>query len=171
MENQPLPNSQVPPVVSTPQPIVPNVPVAPVPPPPVSVPPSTAQYASFGRRFLAILLDGFIIMLISMAINLPFALFLPDLSSLGTLIGYGCSLFYYIYFIGSRGQTLGKMALGIKVVKTDGSPVGYLNAFLREVVGKFISGLVLGLGYLWILWDPRKQAWHDKIANTIVVKI
>jgi uncharacterized RDD family membrane protein YckC len=168
MENQPPINNPVPPVVPVQQPVVTAVPV---PPPPAPATSSTAQYASFGRRFVAILMDGFIIMLISMAINVPFVIFLPDLASLGTLIGYGCSLFYYVYFIGSRGQTLGKMALGIKVVKTDGSPVGYLNAFLREVVGKFISGLVFGIGYLWMLSDPRKQTWHDKIANTIVLKI
>jgi uncharacterized RDD family membrane protein YckC len=168
MENQPPINNSIPPVVPVQQPVVTTVPV---PPPPAPVASTTAQYASFGRRLLAIFIDFIVIMFISMAINLPFSLFMPDFSYIGSSIGYGCSLFYYVYFIGSRGQTLGKMALGIKVVKTDGSPVGYLNAFLREVVGKFISGLVFGLGWLWMLWDVRKQTWHDKIANTIVLKI
>ena len=35
---------------------------------------------------------------------------------------------------------------------------------------KFLSGLVIGLGYFWMLWDPKKQTWHDKLVNTVVVK-
>ena len=42
---------------------------------------------------------------------------------------------------------------------------------MREVVGKFISGLVLNLGYLWVIWDGQKQGWHDKIADTYVVRV
>ncbi len=68
------------------------------------------------------------------------------------------------------GATLGKMALGIKVVKQDGSGnINVVEGFLREVVGKFLSSFFL-LGYLWMLWDVNKQTWHDKIAGTLVVK-
>jgi uncharacterized RDD family membrane protein YckC len=141
-------------------------------------------------RLLASLLDGFIIVavnfLISMVIQLPIALLanstpanqsqaaLPALgiasllsSLLSLIVNYG----YYIYFIGSRGQTLGKMALKIKVVKVDSNEKpSYGDAFLREAIGKIASAVVLGLGFLWMLWDERKQTWHDKIAKTIVVK-
>lgn len=80
------------------------------------------------------------------------------------------ALGYYIYFTG-KGQTLGKKALKIRVCKVeDGQVPGYVKAFLRELVGKMVSSLVFGLGYLWPLWDSRKQAWHDKIAGTVVVK-
>ena len=64
------------------------------------------------------------------------------------------------------------MALKIKVVKEDtGEVPGFAKAFLREMVGKFLSSLVFGLGYFSVLWDKDKQAWHDKIAGTVVIKV
>lgn len=69
------------------------------------------------------------------------------------------------------GQTLGKKLVKIKVVRSDNSPkVGFIKAFIREVVGKFLSSFFL-LGYLWVIWDKKKQAWHDKLAGTVVVKV
>jgi uncharacterized RDD family membrane protein YckC len=49
-----------------------------------------------------------------------------------------------------------------------GGAIGYGRGFLRQIV-KNISGVVLLLGYLWMLWDKEKQCWHDKIAGTVVV--
>jgi uncharacterized RDD family membrane protein YckC len=88
------------------------------------------------------------------------------LSLVPVLIG----LVYYIYFIGKDGATPGKKHYGVKVVdKTTLEPPGYLKAFLREVIGKFASQLFFALGYLWAIWDKEKQAWHDKIAGTVVI--
>lgn len=82
------------------------------------------------------------------------------------IIGWG----YMVYFTASRGQTLGKMAMKIKVININtGKSPDYLHAFLREVPGKFISSILLELGYLWMLWDKNKQTWHDKMAGTVVV--
>lgn len=71
---------------------------------------------------------------------------------------------------GSTGQTIGKKALGIKTVDaTTGQPIGTGRA-----VGRFfsyiISSFICYLGFFWALWDPNKQAWHDKIVSTVVVK-
>ena len=79
---------------------------------------------------------------------------------------------YYTYFEGGpRGQTVGKMALSIRVVGLqDGAPIGYGRAFVRQLV-RIISGLVFGLGYFWMLWDKEKQTWHDKAAGSVVVPI
>lgn len=127
------------------------------------------NYANFGRRFLAVLIDAVLLGFMGGVLG---ALMSKDgtntAQTLGAIIGLG----YQIYFIGKKGQTLGKMAMGIKVVLegTQNAP-GYGKAILREVVGKFISGIALSLGYLWMLWDPKKQAWHDKIAGTIVVRV
>lgn len=85
----------------------------------------------------------------------------------GLVLGYA----YRIFFIGYCGQTPGKMAVRVKVVRTDGTEVGYGYAFLREVVGKFLSKLILGIGYLMVAFDSRKQGLHDKIADTFVVKL
>lgn len=77
---------------------------------------------------------------------------------------------YYTAFTALYGATPGKMALGLKVVRTDERPVDWLTAFMREVVGKTLSTLPLGLGYLWAFFHPRRQAWHDLIADTLVVR-
>ena len=69
------------------------------------------------------------------------------------------------------GRTLGKMAMGTKVVDEDGRSPSLLTAFVREVLGKFASGIVLGLGFIWILFDPKFQGWHDKIAGTYVIRV
>ncbi len=77
---------------------------------------------------------------------------------------------YFVLLTGLQGQTLGKMAAGIRVVGRDGKAPGLGYAALREIVGKFISGLVFLLGFLWIGLDGKKQGWHDKIAGTHVVR-
>lgn len=69
----------------------------------------------------------------------------------------------------SHGTTPGKNMLGMDVVDEDGRPATFWRMLLREWVGKFISGVVFGLGYLWILIDKDRQGWHDKLASTYVV--
>ncbi len=78
---------------------------------------------------------------------------------------------YFVLFTGLKGQTPGKMVVGLRVVDDRGNVPGIARAIMREVVGKFISGLVLNLGYLWVIWDGQKQGWHDKIADTYVVRV
>ena len=80
-------------------------------------------------------------------------------------------LLYHWLFTGLKGQTLGKMAVGIKVVNAEGSMPGLGIAALREIPGKIASFIVICLGFLWIIWDVRKQGWHDKIAKTYVVRV
>jgi uncharacterized RDD family membrane protein YckC len=78
-------------------------------------------------------------------------------------------LLYFTLFTGWRGQTPGKMLVGIRVVDAAGGIPGMRRAFMREVVGKFLSSTALYVGFLWPLWDAQRQAWHDKIAETWVV--
>jgi uncharacterized RDD family membrane protein YckC len=78
---------------------------------------------------------------------------------------------YYVFFTGYCGQTPGKMALRIKVIRTNGMEIGYGKAALREVLGKFVSGILLGIGYLMVAFDLQKQGLHDKIADTYVIKL
>jgi uncharacterized RDD family membrane protein YckC len=76
---------------------------------------------------------------------------------------------YYTYLEGSTGQTLGKKALGIRVIDLSaGGSIGYGRAFIRYI-GRIVSFVVILLGYLWMLWDKEKQTWHDKFANSVVV--
>ena len=68
-----------------------------------------------------------------------------------------------------NGQTLGKMMLRLRVVKKRGGRITLLDALLRNVFGYTVSQIFL-LGYLWALFDAEKQAWHDKMAGTVVVE-
>jgi uncharacterized RDD family membrane protein YckC len=77
---------------------------------------------------------------------------------------------YFIGFWTWRGQTPGKMALRIRILRTDGSPISLGQAFLRYL-GYIISAIILLIGYLMIAFDRRKQGLHDKIADTFVVKL
>ena len=67
-----------------------------------------------------------------------------------------------------RGQTLGKMALGLRVSGPDGGKPAFWRAALRETIGKLVSSYALCLVHLWMLWDRQQQTWHDKMAQTHV---
>lgn len=69
-----------------------------------------------------------------------------------------------------NGTTPGKYLLGMYVVKESGARAGFWTMLFREWIGKAISGLVFGIGYLWIFLDKERQAWHDKIASTYVAE-
>ncbi|ELK44024.1 hypothetical protein D478_00315 [Brevibacillus agri BAB-2500] len=80
-------------------------------------------------------------------------------------------LLYMILLTWWTGQTLGKLITGIRVISARQSR-GNLSSgqvILREVIGKFLSTLPFGLGYLWVAWNPQKQGWHDLLAKTYVV--
>lgn len=83
----------------------------------------------------------------------------------GLIIG----LVYFTYFHSSTGQTIGKKLVKIKVIQASGGPINYKIAFIRWA-GYFISGLVMFLGFICVVFDKNKQGWHDKIAGTYVVK-
>lgn len=108
----------------------------------------------------AYLLDS----LILFAINLVLSSI--KLGSLGILVG----IIYFVYFwTRQQGQTLGHKVLKIRVVREDGKPIDITTAVIRYI-GYIVSGVVIGLGFLWVIWDAKKQGWHDKMAGTIVVK-
>ncbi len=96
--------------------------------------------------------------------------------ALGLLVGIA-----YLTILESRkgahnGQTLGKQATGIRIVRDDGEQMTFGRALLREGVGKYLLALVtlyiyLVVDYLWPLWDRENQALHDKIASTHVVVV
>lgn len=90
---------------------------------------------------------------------------------LGLLAVAGMLLYVAKLEGGPSGQTLGKQALGIRTVDAiTGGPIGAGRAIGRYLFKSFISGNVCLLGYLWALWDGRKQTWHDKVVTSVVVK-
>ncbi|HVE76415.1 MAG TPA: RDD family protein [Actinomycetota bacterium] len=81
---------------------------------------------------------------------------------------------YYVIMHGLKGQTVGKMALKIKVVdEATGGPINYGIAFKRwllpGLVGVITCGIFSLIDGLWPLWDPKGQAIHDKVAKTLVI--
>jgi uncharacterized RDD family membrane protein YckC len=122
--------------------------------------------AGFWRRFAAAFIDGLVVGIASGILRAILG------TGAGTGVGLLVSAAYFTAFIGAeRGQTLGQMALGIRVLGLDnGATIGYGRAFLRWLVS-IVSALVLLLGYLWMLWDSEKQCWHDKAANDVVVPV
>lgn len=135
----------------------------------------STERAGFRRRLCAAFIDGIILGILDTALIV--ALHRSghaNAISQGRLdvIGFLIALVYYTMLEGGlSGQTVGKRAVGIRVVSyEDGGPIGYGNAFLR-FFARYVSALVLFLGYLWMIWDHEKQCWHDKLANDLVVPI
>ena len=84
--------------------------------------------------------------------------------------GIGISVAYLFGFWVWRGQTPGKMAVGVKIIRTDSSPIKWQCA-LRRFLGYIVSLVTLFVGFIWVAFDDRKQGMHDKIADTYVVKL
>ena len=68
-----------------------------------------------------------------------------------------------------RGATVGGIIFDLHVIRVDGRPMDWSTAGLRAL-SCFLSLAVAGLGFFWIAFDDKKQGWHDKIANTVVVR-
>ncbi|HXU37834.1 MAG TPA: RDD family protein [Blastocatellia bacterium] len=153
--------------------------------------PPQPVYAGMGKRFLAAIIDGFLISLggipgwIVIMISAVGAVSTADArgnisnDAAGAMMG-GIFLGYFLLFIGSvlvwlfqiyllgrDGATLGKRWLKIKVVDQTGQPLGFGKAFLRELVKQLLGGLCFLL-YLWPLFDNQKQGLWDKLFNTHV---
>jgi len=144
------------------------------------------RYAGFETRLVAFVLD-FIVLASFFALFVAFALLQlllrsdfgdndpPDqayyVAAIIVLIYFVA--FVPLYFVGLwawRGQTLGKMAVAIRVVRTDGRPVGVGAALLR-LVGYLFSTLLLFAGFLMIVFDRQRRGLHDRLADTIVVDL
>ena len=177
------------------QPYQPGYPGAPVPPPSMYRTPQTGVGvpATMGARLLARIIDGVVIGIPSMILMFAFGVSLfsgttchtdsdgfttcdASAGKVGAFFAvYGIvfllALLYEFYFIGTKGATLGKMALGIKVVDAGtGGTIGMGRAFVRYLV-LGVTGSICTLGY----WSPffdssrRYQGWHDKAGNDFVI--
>jgi uncharacterized RDD family membrane protein YckC len=88
-----------------------------------------------------------------------------------TLISYGIPAVAVIAFWRGKLATPGKMAIGAQIVdaRTLGKPT--LGQLLIRYAGYFVSTIPLCLGLVWVAFDRRKQGWHDKLANTVVIRV
>ena len=144
------------------------------------------RYASFETRLVAFILD-LIVLASFFALFVAFALLQllvrsdfgdddpPDQAYYvaAIIIMTYFVAFVPLYFVGMwawRGQTLGKMAVAIRVVRSDGRPAGVGAALLR-LVGYLFSSLLLFAGFLMIVFDRQRRGLHDRLADTIVVDL
>lgn len=143
--------------------------------------PPTEALAGFWIRFGAALIDGIILGIITAILAAIFGLgsgfdtsgagngfnFFDGSRALQTLL----SGIYFTYLHASAtGQSLGNRVTGIRVVDADtGATIPYSRSLIRYLIS-LLSGAVLLIGYLWMLFDARNQTWHDKVANTLVVR-
>ena len=147
------------------------------------------EYAGFGIRLLAWLIDFLVLLFLSFIIALISGFFIAFLliyvsivsadSSIVTslsnfisgFIGFSVNLLYFTLFWSSKFQgTPGKILLGLKIVDANGNKISYSTALIRYI-STIISSLLLGIGYLLIIFDGKKQALHDKFASTYVIKV
>lgn len=154
-------------------------------------PPSTGwRLASFGQRAAAAVIDGVILVVLAGVVFAVLSLVGVSLDPSG-FVGLFLALFFgaFLVFVASllvqpvwmartNGQTAGKQAMRIRVVRVDGQPMTFGYAFLREALVKnllvgFIASATFGIAYLvdllWPLWDEERRALHDFVVRTRVV--
>ncbi|MEN1678653.1 MAG: RDD family protein [Planctomycetota bacterium] len=139
------------------------------------------EYAGFGTRWVAAIIDGLILIGLNLGIGFAFgiawfAMFGDGggdgsaLELFANVIGFVVQLLYFAGLESSaKGATLGKQAMGIRVVSTSGERISFLRAVGRWFA-EFLSALILMIGFLMAAFTERKQALHDIIAGTLVVK-
>ena len=134
------------------------------------------EYAGFWIRLGAAVIDFIILLLILAVIYYSVFRFIAPIMPSGRFImifisvSWFIKIAYLVAFWAWRGQTPGKMLTGIKIIRTDSSPITWQYALLRYL-GYIISTITLFIGFIWIAFDDRKQGLHDKIADTYVVKL
>ena len=138
-------------------------------------PAATRQAAGLVRRLGAMVYDGMMIFAAFMVVTMVISLLPPgreippdtlwfQLVLLATAVSFHCGFWTH------GGQTLGMLAWRIRVERYDGSPLRWRDALLRYAAA-ILSGLPLGLGYWWSLFDSDKLAWHDRLSRTRLVRV
>ena len=136
-------------------------------------------YAGFWLRFAAVVIDWLILAMLNMVLVLPMG-FLMSASSESTavfsalsvlmmVIQYAVPATYESWFVGKFAATPGKMACKLKIVVEDGNRLSYLRAFGRHFA-KYLSAMILAIGYIMAAFDDQKRTLHDRICETRVVR-
>lgn len=121
--------------------------------------PVLLKRAGFWKRTFAAFLDWVLLSLPVIASSMLTAPIFPLI-----LIGYFVAMWTW------KGTSVGKICLGLKIVRIDGTPIDFAVALVRSLAACF-SFMVFLIGFFWAGWDKEKQSWHDKIAGTVVVQV
>lgn len=131
------------------------------------------EYAGFWIRLAALVIDSaFLFLLFYFLYSTVSDCFNRTFISKLTfgLIFFLLTLAYFVTLWALRGQTIGKMILGLKILKTDYTPLEWNNA-VKRFFCSLLCILTLFIGFIVIAFDEKKQGLHDKLADTYVVKI
>ena len=139
-----------------------------------------------GRRFVGYLIDGILFWIVWLPLSIVFSSTNNVVTTIGSttittqertlspfveVILLIAGLAYFTLLWSNTGSSVGQMVVGIKVVDAStGAPVSQTQALVRAI-GYIISGIPIYIVFIWAFFDPRKQGWMDKMANTLVVRI
>jgi uncharacterized RDD family membrane protein YckC len=151
---------------------------------------ASTRYGGFWIRVVARIIDGVII---GVPIGILFGIIIAAAGGLAststdqnaqTAAGLGLvgaylivillatvgSVVYQVYFWGISGSTLGMRVFKLRVVDANtGGPIGIGRAIVRWLMS-IVNGMACYIGWIWVAFDPRKQGWHDKVANSVVIQ-
>ena len=140
------------------------------------------EVIGFGRRFLAIIIDGVFIFMVSLLIAFLLGILYVVIGwwttasdwpwrAFGSIVVLLVSIVYYNgKWVQKSGQTLGKLMMGIRIVSADGSPLTTKKMIFRYL-GYVVSSFFASLGFIWVAIDKKRRGWHDIIAGTYVISI
>ncbi|MFT3831452.1 MAG: RDD family protein [Opitutaceae bacterium] len=148
--------------------------------------PGPYGYAGFWIRFVARIIDGLAVGFVNMLIVFPMAFLfgMYTASNRGTtpnlalvigfqvvtnLLSFAMAIGYELWMIRKYDATLGKMALGLKLLRADGAKLGK-GRIVGRYFAHFVSGITLLIGYMMAGWDDEKRALHDRICDTRVIR-
>ena len=137
------------------------------------------DYAGFWIRLAAFVIDAFVLGIVNSVIFIPLGIFMPtspdnpmvvlSIMPIMMLLQYAIPAVYDTWFVGKYGATPGKMACKLKVVVEDSNRVSYLRAFGRHFA-KWLSAMILCIGYIMAAFDDQRRTLHDRICETRVVR-
>jgi uncharacterized RDD family membrane protein YckC len=127
--------------------------------------PTIPDYANWGQRVGAYLIDvAPTVLLVIILARISVSLWV-----LGWLVSLGWTIYNRWYLGGTTGQSIGKLALSIRLVSEEtGQPVGMLMAFVRDIC-HVVDSIICYIGFLFPLWDAKRQTLADKIVKTVVI--
>jgi uncharacterized RDD family membrane protein YckC len=151
--------------------------------PSVDIVPGPFGYGGFGRRLVAKFIDSFIGRIVAMIIGFIVAAIFGGTGQLQAgnttvilamqgiilLLYFGFALSYDIFFIRKFDATPGKLAMGLKILRPDGSKLS-VGRIIGRMFGQTLSGLILLIGYIMAAFDDERRALHDRICDTRVIK-
>lgn len=127
------------------------------------------KYAGFWVRFVAALIDGFVLLIPNFILGFLTSFYVGKNAIISNVMRMFLTWAYYIWMTNKDRATIGKKVMGLEVRSDSVEDLTLNQIILRETVGKLISYVILGIGYIMAGFTAKKQALHDMIAKTVVV--